>query len=86
MKAGQSVDVKYALPAGSRMDVKIKQCRRLWIVEVFTCQLVSEQSLRVDGHNGNQRFTLGATGFYHFTERVTLPDPNASYRVIWKRS
>jgi hypothetical protein len=86
LQAGQTVDVKYALPKGSTMDVKIRQCRRLWIVEVFTCQIVNEQVVRVDGSRGTQRFTLSDGGFYHFDERVNLSDESADYRVIWKRS
>lgn len=86
LKAGQTIDVKYALPEGARMDVSIRQCRRLWIVEVFECQTVSQETVRVQGHQGTQRFTLSTTGFYHFDEKVTLPRADEDYRVIWKRS
>jgi len=85
IQGGQSVEVRYNLPQGANMDVAIRQCRRLWIVEIFKCQTISEKVIRIDGTRGAQAFTLPGSGFYHFNERVTLPNSNASYRVIWSR-
>ncbi len=86
MQAGQSVEVRYNLPKGAKMDVAIRQCRRLWIVEIFECQVVSEKIIRIDGTRGTQSFMLPNTGFYYFQERVQLPNPNENYRIIWARS
>jgi len=86
IQAGQTVDLKYALPKGAKLDVAIRHCRRLWVVEIFHCEIMSEQVIRVDGFRGKQRFTLGETGFYHFQERVTLPKSGGDFRVVWKRS
>lgn len=86
INGGQSVEVKYNLPSGAKMDIIIRQCRRLWVVEIFECQIVSEQKLRIDSRRGKQSFTLPQTGFYHFHENITLANPKDNYRVIWARS
>lgn len=86
MQAGQGVEVRYNLPAGAKMDVAIRQCRRLWVVEIFECQVVSEKVIRINGNRGSQSFTLPNTGFYYFQEQVQLPTPDANYRIIWSRT
>ena len=86
MQAGQGVDVRYNLPPGAKMDISIRQCRRLWVIEIFRCQIMSEQVIRVNGTAGTQSFTLPQTGFYYFAEDVRLPNPNDDFRVIWQRN
>lgn len=86
INGGQSVEIKYNLPNGAVMDVIIRQCRRLWVVEIFECQIVSEQTLRISGQRGKQSFTLPQTGFYHFQETISLANPRDNYRVVWARS
>lgn len=85
IQGGQSVEVRYNLPQGANMDVTIRQCRRLWIVEIFQCQIISEKVIKIDGTRGSHAFTLPSAGFYHFNERVMLPHANDPYRVIWSR-
>jgi len=85
VQAGQEVSVRYSLPVGTKLDVAIHQCRRVWVVEIFKCQIVNEQVVRINGTKGSRKFTLPNTGFYHFSEHVQLRDGSENYRIMWTR-
>ena len=83
--AGQEVSIRYNLPTGAKLDIAIHQCRRVWVVEIFKCQIVDEQIVQIKGTKGSQKFKLPNTGFYHFSERVQLRDSSENYRIMWTR-
>ena len=83
--AGQDVSIRYNLPTGAQLDIAIHQCRRVWVVEIFKCQIVNEQVVQINGTKGSQKFKLPNTGFYHFSERVQLRDGSENYRIMWTR-
>lgn len=85
LRSGQTIQAQYAMPPGAVMTLKIKQCRSLWIVEVFECQVVSKQSIRITNPTGSKSFQFPETGFYHFDESVKLPKGKGDYRVVWVR-
>ncbi|WP_409434052.1 hypothetical protein ACJ3XI_05995 [Litorimonas sp. RW-G-Af-16] len=85
LRAGQSIQVQYAIPAGAKMDLNIVQCRRLWVIEVFTCQTVSRKHVEVTKKVGTETFRFQDTGFYFFDETVTLGEKGKDYRVVWTR-
>jgi len=87
LRAGQGLTVHYTLPAGATLDLNIKQCRRSFVIEVFHCTLVSQQSVRIENKtNGRRTLKFAEPGFYHFDETVTLARPNEAYKLVWVRS
>lgn len=88
LRQGQTIQAQYALPAGAKLDLVIQRCRPAFIVEIFNCQVISEETARVtNDKDGAQRFRFPEAGFYRFDEKVTLaPDNVKNYRVIWSRA
>lgn len=88
IRPGQSIQAQYALPEGATLDLYIRQCRPALVIEIFDCEVVSEQTARVSNDKvGTRKFTFGDEGFYLFDERVTLPDGKPyKYRVVWSRA
>lgn len=92
LREGQSIQLSYALPDGTELRAKIKQCKSFPILEIFKCQFVGEQEKRVRfGNNGVLEFTAQSAGFYYFVDEVTqLPTtplkPNHDYTIIWQRT
>lgn len=69
------------------MDLTIKQCRRSFVIEVFHCTLVSEQTIRIENKTkGRRTLKFAEPGFYHFDETVTLVQPDEPYKIVWVRS
>ena len=86
LRGGQIIQAQYVLPEGASLDLHIRQCRRLWVIEVFHCQVLSVETLQItDDTLGTQAFRFKDTGFYHFQEVVTLPAGETDYRVVWSR-
>lgn len=79
--SGESLEVQYQLDAGQSLDLVIERCARKIVIEMFNCEVVSQQTVRVDGRNGVHRLRFKEPGFYHFRERQI----GASSRVIWRR-
>lgn len=87
VQAGQGLTVVYSLPEGAILDVEIKRCDRLIIVEVFRCNVVSTQTLRVENKtDGRRSLQFSEPGFYHFDETVTLQEPDQKYQLVWVRN
>ena len=88
LREGQTIQAQYALPEGATLDLVIQRCRSAFIVEIFNCQVVSEETARVtNDRDGMQRFRFPEAGFYRFDEKVTLAPNNVrNYRVIWSRA
>lgn len=87
LRGGQGLTVHYSLPEGATLDLHIKQCRRMFIVEVFHCTPVSQQTVTIENKMGGQRaLKFAEPGFYHFDETVTLKDPDGLYRLVWFRT
>lgn len=88
LRQGQTIQAQYALPAGAKLELVIQRCRPAFIVEIFKCQVISEETARVtNDRDGAQRFRFPEAGFYRFDEKVTLAPNNVkNYRVIWSRA
>lgn len=87
LRSGQSITVHYTLPKGAILDLDIQQCRRIFMIEVFHCQAMSAQSVRVENKtDGRRTLKFSEPGFYHFDETVTLRVPDEDYKLVWVRS
>ena len=88
LKSGQTIQAQYALPEGAKLDLIIQRCRPAFVVEIFNCQVISEETAQVtNDKDGTQRFSFAESGFYRFDEKVTLSPNNVkNYRVIWSRT
>ncbi|GGX59974.1 hypothetical protein GCM10011309_07230 [Litorimonas cladophorae] len=86
MGDGQSVSIKYDLPAGAYADLNIIQCHRAWVVEIFQCKVVSQYDARTKRQKGVESFTLKKGGFYHFRQQVHGIQNDEPYRIVWERS
>jgi len=88
LRSGQEIQAQYALPEGATLDLVIQRCRPAFVVEIFKCQVINEETARVSNDKlGTQRFRFSEAGFYRFDEKVTLaPDNAENYRVIWSRA
>lgn len=88
LRPGQTIQAEYAIPGGAKLDLIIQRCRPAFIVEIFKCQVINEQTAQISNDKlGAQRFSFPEAGFYRFDERVTLaPNNIANYRVVWSRT
>lgn len=88
LKSGQTIQAQYALPEGATLDLVIQRCRPAFVVEIFKCQVINEETARVTNDKlGTQRFRFPEAGFYRFDEKVTLaPNNIKNYRVVWSRA
>lgn len=87
LRAGQSMQIQYALPEGSKLEIEINHCRAAFIVEIFKCEVVSQKKLVVKNDKiGTQRFTFDEEGFYLFDETVIQRTAKQEkFRVVWSR-
>lgn len=73
------------------MTLVIKQCKNRPIIEVFDCELISEQTKRISTKSrGFYRFSVMNPRFYHFGQNVKNPGgnelvANSEYRIVWHR-
>lgn len=88
LRPGQSVQAQYSLPAGATLDLHIKRCRPAFIVEIFECQVIGEESAKVTRDKvGTRRFKFQDAGFYMFEQKVTQPTAKEQkFRVVWSRA
>lgn len=88
LRPGQTIQAQYALPEGATLDLNIQRCRPAFIIEIFKCKVINQETVRiVNDKLGTQRFSFPESGFYRFDERVTLePDNAKNYRVVWSRA
>lgn len=87
LRAGQGITVHYSLPEGATLDLRVKQCRRIYIGEVFHCTPISEQTVRIENNTkGKRTLKFAEPGFYHFDETVGLQNPDQPFKLIWVRS
>jgi hypothetical protein len=85
MKAGESIQIKYEIPKGATVQLDIVQCNRIWVVEIFNCDIVNQFSSTKTNHRGIATYALGDSGFYHFRHRVDGLGETGKYRLIWER-
>jgi len=85
MKPGQSIDIKYDLPKGAYAKLDIVQCRRAWVKEVFSCDVVSQYSTKTKRQSGVESFALKQGGFYHFRQQAIGVPEGEPYRIVWER-
>ena len=78
--SGESVEVQYRLEKGNKLDLVVERCARQVVREVFDCQVVSREEIRVTGRSGIHRLSFSEPGFYHFREKKS-----GGSRVIWRR-
>lgn len=87
LRAEQGITVHYSLPEGATLDLRVKQCRRMFIGEVFHCTPVSQQTVRIENNTkGKRTLKFVEPGFYHFDETVNLLGPDQPFELIWVRS
>jgi hypothetical protein len=85
MRAGQTIDIKYDLPAGAYADLEIVRCQKAWVVEIFKCNVVSNYSTKTKRQRGVESFSLKVGGFYHFRQQVSGVPEGEPYRIVWER-
>lgn len=88
LRPGQTIQAQYAIPEGAKLDLIIQRCQPAFIVEIFKCQVINEETARIRNDKlGTQRFRFPKAGFYRFDEKITLaPNNTKDYRVIWSRA
>lgn len=87
LRAGQSIQVQYALPEGAELEININRCKPAFIVEIFKCDVVSQKTAIVkNDETGTQRFKFQDAGFYFFDETIQKNVQNKKYRVVWSRT
>ena len=88
LRPGQTIQAQYALPEGAKLDLVIQRCQPAFIVEIFKCRVINEETARVTNDKlGTQRFHFPEAGFYRFDEKVTLAPNNVkNYRIVWSRA
>lgn len=86
LEGGQSIEIHYNLPIGAELELAIQQCRRIFVIEVFKCDVIASKAVTVrGGETGRRTFNFPNTGFYHFDDRLTLENPDQPYRIVWSR-
>lgn len=88
VRAGQTIQVQYALPEGTELQLVITQCERAFIIAVFKCVPVSSQTIKIAKKTiGTREFVFDKSGFYDFDDIIIQKSANVSdYQVIWRRS
>ncbi|PHR91003.1 MAG: hypothetical protein COA69_13175 [Robiginitomaculum sp.] len=92
LRQGQSIQLSYALPKGTQLHAKIKQCKSFPVLEVLKCKFIGEQEKRIrNGNTGILQFTVSEPGFYYFEDEViALPNTKLKlhhdYSLVWQRS
>lgn len=85
MRAGESIKIKYEIPETATVNLDIVQCRRLWVIEIFHCGVVSQFNTQKDSPRGMATYALGQPGFYHFRHEVLGLSDGETYRLVWER-
>lgn len=86
LRNGQSIQAQYALPDGMDIELSIKRCNPVFVLEVFQCDVVGEKTILItNDKTGTQRFIFQGKGFYMFDERIIKQKAQDDYRVVWSR-
>ena len=83
---GQTLSAQYKLPPGATADLVIIRCKRMVIVEVFSCEPVASQRVQVADGTGAREFRVGAEGFYFVDDKVNLAHAGDPYTIVWQRT
>lgn len=86
MRAGESIQIKYEIPEGTTVQLDIVQCRRVWAIEIFNCDVVSQFSATKTNRKGIASYALGDPGFYHFRHTVNGLKDSDTYQLTWERA
>ena len=78
----ERMEVRYARGAATDLSLIVERCARKPVMEVFRCDVVSQQRIAVDKGTGVQMLTIGQPGFYQFREEYSGEMP----RVVWRRA
>ncbi|PHR55553.1 MAG: hypothetical protein COA43_15305 [Robiginitomaculum sp.] len=91
-KAGQTIQLNYALPDETSIVARIKQCDSVPLFEVFKCKFVNIKEQRAsNAGRGTLTFTVESNGFYYFEHEVSLLSGTVlehyyEYQASWQRS
>jgi len=85
MRAGESIKIRYQIPEGTTVRLDIVQCRRIWAIEIFHCDIVSQFTVEKQNPRGISTYALGSPGFYHFRHRIEGLEETETYRLVWER-
>lgn len=85
MRGGETIQIKFDIPQTTTVDLDIVQCRRIWVIEIFNCKVMSQFTSQKGPGRGIATFTLGDDGFYHFRHRVNGLNPSDTYLLVWER-
>jgi hypothetical protein len=87
LREGQSIQASYDLPLGMDIELSIRRCKPVVIVEVFKCDNVGEKIVLIQNdRTGTQQFKFQGKGFYMFDERIIRQSGDDEFRVIWSRA
>lgn len=78
----EAMEVQYLLDGSSTLTLIVERCARKPVLEVFRCDVMSQQRIGISSRDGSQILTIGEPGFYQFREEYTGPEP----RVVWRRA
>lgn len=86
LRSGETVQITFDLPETATVDLRIVQCKRMWVVEIFHCNVLSEFTSQKGPGKGLVKYTLGDAGFYHFRHKINNLQPTDSYSLVWERA
>lgn len=92
LREGQIIQATYSVPSGTKIHLKVKQCKSQPILEIFKCKFIGEQEKLIQkGSAGIVTFIISESGFYYFDDKATQLSgtdlkPNYDYKVIWQRA
>ena len=88
-RSGQILQVDYALSPGTELTLTIRKCEAPVIVEIFTCNSVQDQTIRISKpREGSQMFRVSEAGFYYYSETTRNLDGSEDEKphvVLWRR-
>jgi hypothetical protein len=85
-RAGQRLSAVYAIPEDASLNIHIKRCHSLPIVEIVRCNAASETIVTIsDKQAGRRSLSLPEDGFYHLSETISPPYTEADYQLVWTR-
>jgi hypothetical protein len=79
--AGETIEVKFERHAQDNLQLVVKRCASQLVLEVFACNVESQDVFSVSRSRGQQKLKIYESGFYHFAEIQ-----NSQSRVIWRRA
>lgn len=86
LKNGQTLEARYTIPEGSTLQLRVRQCRSIFGIEVFHCYIRAEDSITITTQtDGRQTLTAYRDGFYHFDDFIVTPEGGQKFQIVWSR-